>query len=303
MTRARPARDRCESLPTPSAGGLARRHRTARARSRVEESPAEGRTLPRRSAAEQPAHARPSARAPPPPRRRPPAAASRPARPRERSVSRSPNACAFFSTRKPNGRPGISTSSGAVVDEHEEAPARPARPCAAARSSAGSAARSRTSSSPASRRGSPRAARRPRRRPPSLGRHEAEDRDVAAGARVAQQRAQRVVVGVGGLVERAAGLDLGEQLAGHVLGDLHVGLVERVDLQRPAGDRRRELGEEEDPAEVAGPAGRQRHRRLAGLGERPHRRRRSPRRDRRCRAGRRRRGPRRRPPARRAARR
>ena len=100
-------------------------------------------------------------------------------------------------------------------------------------------------------------------------RHEAEDRDVVARARLAEQRAQGVVVGIVGLGQLAARRNLRQQLAGRVLGDLHVGLVEGVDLQRPAGDRGRELGEEEDPAEVLGPAGRQRDGRLTGGGERP----------------------------------
>ena len=46
------------------------------------------------------------------------------ARPRERSVSRSPNACAFFSSAKAERPAGDLDVLGAVVDEHEEAPVR-----------------------------------------------------------------------------------------------------------------------------------------------------------------------------------
>ena len=49
-----------------------------------------------------------------------------------------------------------------------------------------------------------------------------------------------------------AGGTLLEHPVGVVLGLLDVGLVERVDLQRPARDGDRELAQEEDPAEVGG---------------------------------------------------
>ena len=91
-------------------------------------------------------------------------------------------------------------------------------------------------------------------------RHVAHDRDVVRRACVGQQRAQLLVAG---------GLELGDRSGvehplGVVLGLLHVGLVERVDLERPARHRDRELGQEEDPAEVGGPVRGQRERRMPG---------------------------------------
>jgi hypothetical protein len=54
-----------------------------------------------------------------------------------------------------------------------------------------------------------------------------------------------------------------EHLRGVVLRLLDVGLVERVDPQRPAGHRGGELGEEEDPSEVVHAAGGDGDRRVA----------------------------------------
>ena len=59
-----------------------------------------------------------------------------------------------------------------------------------------------------------------------------------------------------------------EHLLRRVLGLLDVGLVERVDLQHPADDGGRELGQEEHAPEVVGPARLHGDRRVAGLGER-----------------------------------
>ena len=154
-----------------------------------------------------------------------------------------------------------------VVDEHEEAPrGRPALVQLAGRVQVARPVAERR-----------RRVRRVADRGAQLGdggvdrlarREEAQQREVdparLAGGRprVGEQRAQRVVVGLLGRGQLAALGDRGEDPAGRVLGDLDVGLVERVDPQRPAGDGRRELGEEEDPPEVLRPAGRQRDRRL-----------------------------------------
>ena len=137
------------------------------------------------------------------------------------------------------------------------------RPCAAVPSSAGSAGRTRTwwprpvAARIASRSSAIAASNS------SDGRHVAHDRHVVRRARVGQQRAQLLVAG---------GLELGDRAGvehplGVVLGLLHVRLVERVDLERPAGHRDRELGQEEDPAEVGGPVCGKRERRMPGIAQ------------------------------------
>src|SRR5918912_1485672 len=58
-----------------------------------------------------------------------------------------------------------------------------------------------------------------------------------------------------------------EHLVGRVLRLLDIRLVERVDAQRPAGDRRGELGEEEDLAEILRAVELRRDYRVPGLAD------------------------------------
>ena len=73
-----------------------------------------------------------------------------------------------------------------------------------------------------------------------------------------------------------------EDLLRRVLGLLHVGLVERVDLEHPADHGGGELRQEEHAPEVVGPARLHGDRRVPGLGERRDVPRRGGRRARRC---------------------
>ncbi len=63
------------------------------------------------------------------------------------------------------------------------------------------------------------------------------------------------------------GFVLREHAVGCVLGLLHVGLVEGVDLKAPAGDRDGDLREQEHAAEVIRAAGGDRDHGMARLGE------------------------------------
>ena len=129
------------------------------------------------------------------------------------------------------------------------------------------------------------------------GLHVAHDRDVARAARrrraarAAPRRRRRRSSG-----SSCVGFVAGEHAVGGVLGLLHVGLVERVDLKTPAGDRDGELGEQEHAAEVGRARGRDREHGMAGLARAPAPCARARRRARGRRAGRRTRGPRRRRP-------
>ena len=120
------------------------------------------------------------------------------------------------------------------------------RPCGAGRSSAGSAGRSRTSSPTASRRGSRRAAPSRRRRRPRDGCDVAHHREVVRRRRGRSSSARSASSSASGWSPGPSS----RTRVGRVLGLLHVGLVERVDAEHPAGDRDRELGEEEQPPEV-----------------------------------------------------
>src|ERR1019366_4704911 len=91
----------------------------------------------------------------------------------------------------------------------------------------------------------------------------AQDRHVVWWARVGQQRAQLGVAGDRQLRDRARI----EHALGVVLGLLHVGLVERIDLERPSDDRYRIFGEEEHASEIRGAVRAERDRRMAGRGQ------------------------------------
>src|SRR3954452_12985090 len=117
----------------------------------------------------------------------------------------------------------------------------------------------------------------PRRRDlraPGDGGAQAGDR-LVDGVLVGQVAHDRHVVGRGEPVEqlRAVALVHGlltrlQRLARVALGLLDVGLVERVDLERPAGHGGGDLAEEEQPAEVAGAVRVDGDRRVAAVGQR-----------------------------------
>ena len=117
---------------------------------------------------------------------------------------------------------------------------RAGRPCGTGPWSAGSAGRSPRSSRRRSCAITPRAAPTRRLDGAVVG-EVAHDRQVPGGARPSSSVGQRAV-------GKPSGVPSLEHLRGVVLRLLDVGLVERVDAQRPARDRGRELGEEEQPA-------------------------------------------------------
>ena len=77
------------------------------------------------------------------------------------------------------------------------------------------------------------------------------------GATSPSRAPQGRIVGIGDLGQRAGLLKGGEHAVGGVLGLLDVGLVERVDLKAPAGDRHGQLRQQEQAPQIGRPAGRE----------------------------------------------
>ena len=171
-------------------------------------------------------------------------------RPWSRRMSRSPSACARLRVSKvATVPPGMATSSSASCEQLQEAALRRA----ALVQLAGGVQVARAVAEGG---GHARAVADQRAQLGDLavelgrGGEVALDRQVGRGAGI-EQRRERIGAS---LLDRRRRVH-GQHVVGLVLGGLHVGLVERVDLQHPADDRGGELEEHHDAPEVGGAVG------------------------------------------------